>query len=469
MSKDKTKDSFLKGALILGIAGVAVKIIGAFFRIPLGNMIGSTGMGYYQSAYPVYTLFLTLATAGFPTAVAKLVSEKLAIGDERGANKVFKVSSKVLFITGIISFCIFFFGAEWIVTNFIKNPDALNSMRAIAPALIIVPLMSAYRGYFQGQKDMTKIAISQIVEQIFRVVLGLGLAYMLMKSSGPTMGAAGAISGAAIGALASIIYLLAAFARGSKERKERLRKSKKFEEESFGRIFKNLLAVAIPITIGASVMPLVNMVDNGIVIRRLIAAGYSLKEANSMFGQLTGMAMSIINLPAVITTAMSMSLVPSISQAYALGNKEKARKDTLSAVKVTLIIVLPCAFGMASLAGPIMKLLFPAEPSTVGTIKEKARKDTLSAVKVTLIIVLPCAFGMASLAGPIMKLLFPAEPSTVGTILMTLTPCVKFLGLIQTLTGILQGMGKAIVPVIALIVGMTFKITISYTLTAILV
>ena len=419
MSKDKTKDSFLKGALILGIAGVAVKIIGAFFRIPLGNMIGSTGMGYYQSAYPVYTLFLTLATAGFPTAVAKLVSEKLAIGDERGANKVFKVSSKVLFITGIISFCIFFFGAEWIVTKFIKNPDALNSMRAIAPALIIVPLMSAYRGYFQGQKDMTKIAISQIVEQIFRVVLGLGLAYMLMKSAGPTMGAAGAISGAAIGALASIIYLLAAFARGAKDRRERLEKSKRFEEESFSRIFKNLLAVAIPITIGASVMPLVNMVDNGIVIRRLIAAGYSLKEANSMFGQLTGMAMSIINLPAVITTAMSMSLVPSISQAYALGNKEKARKDTLSAVKVTLIIVLPCAFGMASLAGPIMKLLFPA------------------------------------------------EPATVGTILFTLTPCVIFLGLIQTLTGILQGMGKAIVPVIALIVGMTFKITISYTLTAI--
>ena len=118
----------------------------------------------------------------------------------------------MLFITGIISFCIFFFGAEWIVTKFIKNPDALNSMRAIAPALIIVPLMSAYRGYFQGQKDMTKIAISQIVEQIFRVVLGLGLAYMLMKSAGPTMGAAGAISGAAIGALASIIYVLAAFA-----------------------------------------------------------------------------------------------------------------------------------------------------------------------------------------------------------------------------------------------------------------
>ena len=419
MGKDKSKDSFLKGALILGIAGVAVKIIGAFFRIPLGNMIGSTGMGYYQSAYPVYTLFLTLATAGFPTAVAKLVSEKIAIGDDRGAHKIFKVSAKVLFITGIVSFCIFFFGAELIVNGFIKNPGALSSMRAIAPALIIVPLMSAYRGYFQGQKDMSKIAISQIVEQLFRVVLGLALAFMLMRSSGPTMGAAGAISGAAIGALGSIIYLLMAYLRGSKERKERLSTAKHFEEEQFSLILKNLLAVAIPITIGASVMPLVNMVDNGIVIRRLMVAGFSLKEANSMFGQLTGMAMSIINLPAVITTAMSMSLVPSISQSYALGNKDAARKDTQKAVKVTLIIVLPCAFGMASLAGPIMNLLYPS------------------------------------------------EPSIVGTILFTLTPCVIFLGIIQTLTGILQGMGKPMVPVIALMVGMAFKIGISYTLTAI--
>lgn len=419
MGKDKSKDSFLKGALILGIAGVAVKIIGAFFRIPLGNMIGSTGMGYYQSAYPVYTLFLTLATAGFPTAVAKLVSEKIAIGDDKGAHKVFKVSSNVLFITGIVSFCIFFFGAEWIVTNFIKNPQALYSMKAIAPALIIVPLMSAYRGYFQGQKDMTQIAVSQVVEQLFRVVLGLGLAYVLMKASGPAFGAAGAISGAAIGSLASILYLIFAYLRSAKDRKERIANSKAFEEEGVSKIIKSLLVVAIPITIGASVMPLVNMVDNGIVIRRLMVAGFTQAEANSMFGQLTGMAMSIINLPAVITTAMSMSLVPSISQAYALGDKDKARKDTLNAVKVTLLIVLPCAFGMASLAVPIMKLLYPA------------------------------------------------EPASVGTILFTLTPCVIFLGLIQTLTGILQGMGKPTIPVIALIIGMAFKIIISYTLTAV--
>ena len=423
MSNNKGKDSFLKGALILGLAGILVKIIGAFFRIPLGNLIGAEGMGYYQAAYPVYTLFLTLATAGFPTALAKLVSEKMAIGNYKGAHKVFKVSYSVLSITGFVAFCIFFFGADFIVNDIMKNPGAKYAMIAISPALLFVPVMSSYRGYFQGRREMTHIAISQISEQLFRVILGITLAYLFMYSLGPNpgpeQGAAGAIMGATIGAIASIIYLILAYLFKLKTIKREIKSSKKFREESVPRILKKLLVVAVPITIGASVMPLVNMIDTVIVIRRLVEAGFSQTEANVMFGQLTGMAMAIINLPAVITVAMSMSLVPTISQAYAVGNRVKAIKETKSAIKVTLMIVLPAAFGMASLAHPIMKLLYPS------------------------------------------------QPSSVGTILLFLTPCVVFLGLIQSLNGILQGMGKPIVPVICLVIGMAFKIAISYTLTAI--
>jgi stage V sporulation protein B len=423
MSNNKGKDSFLKGALILGLAGMIVKIIGAFFRIPLGNLIGAEGMGYYQAAYPVYTLFLTLATAGFPTALAKLVSEKMAIGDYKGAHKVFKVSYTVLAITGFIAFCIFFFGADFIVNDIMENPGAKYAMLAISPALLFVPVMSSYRGYFQGRREMTHIAISQISEQLFRVILGITLAYLLMNkwgpNPGPEQGAAGAIMGATIGAVASIIYLIIAYLSKLRTIKREIRISKKFKEESIARVLTKLLVVAVPITIGASVMPLVNMIDNVIVIRRLIEAGFTQTQANIMFGQLTGMAMAIINLPAVITVAMSMSLVPAISQAYAVGNRVRAIKETKSAIKITLMIVLPAAFGIASLAHPIMKLLYPG------------------------------------------------EPSTVGTILLVLTPCVVFLGLIQSLNGILQGMGKPMVPVICLVIGMTFKVVISYTLTAI--
>ena len=423
MGNSNGKDSFLKGALILGLAGILVKIIGAFFRIPLGNLIGAEGMGYYQAAYPVYTLFLTLATAGFPTALAKLVSEKMAIGDYKGAHKVFKVSYTVLAITGFIASCIFFFGADFIVNDIMENPGAKYAMLAISPALLFVPVMSSYRGYFQGRREMTQIAISQISEQLFRVVLGITLAYFLMykwgANPGPEQGAAGAIMGATIGAIASIIYLIIAYLVKLKTIKREIKISKKFKEENIARILKKLLVVAVPITIGASVMPLVNMIDNVIVIRRLIEAGFTQTQANVMFGQLTGMAMAIINLPSVITVAMSMSLVPAISQAYAVGNRIKAIKETKSAIKITLMIVLPAAFGIASLAHPIMKLLFPG------------------------------------------------EPATVGTILLVLAPCIVFLGLIQSLNGILQGMGKPMVPVICLVIGMVFKVVISYTLTAI--
>ncbi len=322
-------------------------------------------------------------------------------------------------MTGLIAFLIFFFGADYIVNDLMNNPGAKSAMLAIAPALIFVPLMSSYRGYFQGQRDMNKIAISQIAEQFFRVILGIGLAYFLMQKSGPEMGAAGAIMGATIGAVASILYLIFTYLKGSKQRKIDIKNSKHFKDESVGRILKKLLVVAIPITIGASVMPLVNMIDNVIVIKRLAVAGFTTDQALTAFGQLTGMAMSIVNLPSVITVAMSMSLVPAISESFALGNRPKARKDTKSAIKVTLLIVLPAAFGMAALATPIMQLLYPK------------------------------------------------EPTTVGTILLFLTPCVVFLGLIQTMNGILQGMGKPMVPVVALVIGMAFKVGISYTLTAI--
>ncbi len=414
----QNKDSFLKGAFILGMAGIIIKVMGAFFKIPLGNLIGAEGMAYYQAAYPVYTLFLTLATAGFPTALAKLVSEKNAIGDYKGAQKIFKVSYTTLFITGIISFSVFYFGAEEIV-NRMGNPGAYYAMLAISPALLFVPVMSAYRGYFQGRRDMTKIALSQIGEQLFRVILGIALAYLLMEQFGPKEGAAGAIVGATIGAVVSILYLIIVYISGSRERKEEIKRSKHFREESVSRIIKKLLVVAVPITIGSAVMPLVNIIDNFIVINRLEVAGFSESQALVLFGQLTGMVMSIINLPSVLTVAMSMSLVPAIAEAFAVNNIPKARKDTKSAIKVTLLMVLPAAFGLASLSTQIMKLLYPN------------------------------------------------EPSSIGTILLFLTPCVVFLGLIQVMSGILQGMGKPMIPVIALGTGVIFKIVISYTLTAV--
>lgn len=418
-NNNNNKESFLKGALILGMAGIIVKIMGAFFRIPLGNIIGSTGLGYYQAVYPVYTLFLTLATAGFPTALAKLVSEQRAIGDYGGANKTFRISYTVLFITGLISFSFFFFGADFISSVILKNEGAYAALIAISPALLFVPLMSSYRGYFQGRREMSKIAVSQIIEQFFRVILGIYLAYILMKSYGPQMGAAGGVLGAAIGGFASAVFLIYIYLRGSKARKVEMAKSNHIRVESTGTILKRLLYVAIPISIGACVMPLVNMVDSVIVVRRLTETGFNIEQANSLLGQLSGMAISTVNLLVVIDQAIGMSLVPAISEAYALKQMKRVRKEARTGLKTILLFVLPATFGFAALAGPIMKLLYPA------------------------------------------------EPATLGTMLFVVSPCALFLGLIYAQNGILQGMGKPMVPVIALAIGMVFKVVVSYVLTGI--
>ena len=414
----KTKNSFLKGALILGIAGVIVKILGAFFRIPLGNFIGSEGMGYYQAAYPVYTLFLTLATAGFPTALAKLVAEKVAIEDYNGANKIFKVSYVVLFITGVISFIIFLLGSKFIVNDIMHNPNAYYSMLAIAPSLLFVPVMAAYRGYFQGRQEMQYIATSQIIEQLFRVIVGLVLSLVLMKKLGAVMGAAGAILGATLGAFASILYLAIQYMINKKKMfKENI--TTKNEEQKTKDILRNLLVVAIPITIGSAVMPLVNMVDNIMVIRQLEVAGFSNAHANQLFGQLTGMAMSVVNMPTIITLSLGMSLVPAISELVSLNETEKVKNEIIAAIKVTLYILLPATIGLAVLSTPIMKLLYSG------------------------------------------------ESAALGNIMLSLTPCVLFLGLTQILNAILQGMGRPMIPVIGLLIGIVFKVILTYTLTQI--
>lgn len=174
-----TKDNFLKGAAILGIAGAIVKVLGAFYRLPLGNIIKPEGMGYYQTAYPLYVLLLTLSTSGFPVAIAKLVSEKRALGNYKGAHKVFKIAFLGLLIAAILTSLFVLLNAKTIVVA-LENENAYYSLIALVPALFFVPIMTAIRGYFQGRQNMTPTALSQIVEQLFRVSSGLMLTYILL-------------------------------------------------------------------------------------------------------------------------------------------------------------------------------------------------------------------------------------------------------------------------------------------------
>lgn len=411
------KESFLKGAAILGIAGIFVKIMGAFFRIPLGNIIGAEGLGYYQVGYPIFNFLLAFSVAGFPTAISKLIAEKRALNNYIGANQVFKTSMLVLFIISSTFSIALFFGARFFVDDFVQSPNAYYAVITLAPGLFFVSIQAGYRGYFQGLKDMIPTAISQLIEQLVRVSVGLLLAIYLMKNS-VEYAAAGASFGATAGGIAGLIVILIIYYRHKRKLNEN-KEPLQGERDKASNIVRELMKIAIPITIGASVIPLISLLDTAIVMRRLQAIGFSYFEANNLYGQLTGMATTLINLPQVLTVALAMSIVPVI-----------------------------------------------AESATRNDLKE-IQKDTQSAMRISMLIGLPSAVGLAVLSTPIMQLLFPNEPATVGRVLLYLSFSVLFITQIQTMTGILQGLGKQVIPVVNLLIGALFKLVVTYVLVGI--
>ena len=416
-----SKKTFMKGAIVLGVAGIIVKVLGAFFRIPLANIIGDTGMGYYQTAYPIYVLLLTLSTAGIPTAIARLVSERNAEGDNQEAYKVFKVSFGLLLGIGLVSCAILFLGAPLFVKH-TAAPEAIHAMRAIAPALLFVPIMAAFRGYFQGLQDMSPTATSQVYEQLFRVVFGLGLAILLVPK-GIEYAAAGASFGATAGAVFGLIAIFIVYLRRRKTLQAEIANSIDCgHRESGGTIIKKIIIIAIPITIGAAIMPIMTSLDLVIVQNRLVEAGYTAEQANSLYGQLSGFSAPLINFPQVLTQSVAMSLVPAIAAAYKTKDMDFLRHNVSLGLRTSMIIGLPCAVGLIVLAEPIMKLLYPSQI-----------ESALNAAGCLAIL----AFG------------------------------VIFLSSVQTLTGILQGVGKQMIPVRNLAIGAVFKVAITYILTGI--
>lgn len=416
-----TRDNFLKGAAILGISGIIVKILGAFYRIPLSNMIGDEGMGYYQTAYPLYVLLVAISTSGFPTAIAKIVSEKRALQDYRGAHRVFRISFMGFLFAGIITSLFVFFTAGYIV-DLVGNKDAYYSLIAMTPALFFVPIMSAFRGYFQGRQTMVPTAVSQLVEQLFRVTIGLFLAYQLVGLGLP-QAAGGASFGASAGSIAGTIIIIIIYLREKGNITEEMEASAATKPESVSKIIKDILVIAIPITIGASILPIISTIDTFIIMRRLQEIGFTQKEATALYGQLTGNAQTLINLPQVISMSIAVSLVPAVASAFAKKNFESIRNITKSGVRVTLLIGLPSAFGLFILSTPIIDLLY---------------------YKYDL-----------------------ATKQSTGAILQVLALSLVFLTLIQSLTAILQGIGKIMVPVKNLAIGAVVKTIFTYTLTGI--
>lgn len=348
------KKNFLAGAFVLGAAGVVSKLLGAVYRIPLARLLGGEGMGLYQMAYPIYTTILSLATAGIPVAISIMVAQKETQGLREDIERIFKVSLLLLFLVGMVLSLAVFGGSGWLAEVVLKQKKAQMAIAAIAPAILLSGLMSVFRGYFQGQQKMTPTAVSQVVEQVFRVTFVLILAFWLYPR-GLEWAAAGATFGAVIGGIAGLTVLVFIYLKEGNRRK---RKSIRRTGQSSLGLAKEVFRLAIPVSLGAVVVPLVQMLDAVIVPTRLIQAGFSVSRATTLYGELSGMASVLINLPTIFTIAIATSLVPAVAEAVALNNRHEIKKRINNGLRAALIIALPSAAGLYVLAFPICDLLY---------------------------------------------------------------------------------------------------------------
>ena len=351
------KKSFLQGAVILSVAGVVSKILGALYRIPLARLIGDEGMGLYQMAYPIYTTILALATAGVPVAISVLVSRNKTKGFNGDSQKLFRVSLIVLLTAGIVLTFLVMQSAHFIANYVLKQPLAYYPILAVAPAIIFAGLMSVFRGYFQGHQSMMPTAVSQVFEQLFRVAAVLVLAVILFPR-GLEYAAAGATFGAVIGGIAGLIILVGYYFWFQKKagREQNLL----YSGASSAELAREMVRLAVPVSFGAVVLPLVQMLDAIIVPGRLMAIGYSTSAATALYGQLSGMAAVLISLPTIFTISIATSLVPAVSESLARGEKKALNERLNSAFRAGMIIALPCAAGLFILATQISDLLYAA-------------------------------------------------------------------------------------------------------------
>ncbi|RKD22793.1 hypothetical protein BEP19_11130 [Ammoniphilus oxalaticus] len=409
MSKKVDGSTFLKGAAILGLASLFSKMLGLIYRIPYQNITGDLGYYVYTQVYPLYGTLLILATAGFPIAISKMVSEKLALGDVYGVRKVFRVSVVTLVFTGLITFAGLYSAADWIALKMGNHQLALP-IRSVSFALLIVPPMAAMRGYFQGHQNMAPTAISQISEQFVRVATIIFLAYWFMNTTGNEyLAGAGAVFGAFTGALTGFLVLLVFWRHNKKAQVITVDAdaARRFPEESSLSLIKRILYYAIPICFGALVLPLLQLSDSFTVANLLVKTGYPAEEANILKG-IFDRGQPLVSFGAFFATALSLSLVPAISEA----NARRA----------------------------------------YATIQNRAEL----ALRLTLMIGLPTSIGLAVVAEPVNIMLYQNNEGTLALIVLSFTTIFSTLGI--TSAGILQGLGKVILPARNLLVGVLFKV-----------
>lgn len=340
---------FFEGAALLALAGLLSRLLG-LYRLLLPGILGPEGVGLYHMAYPVYATMLAISTGGLPVAVSKLVADAVAGGQHRTARRVLSLSAALLLLLGACAALVLGLLAPWLAGSVIRDPRAALSLIGIAPALFLVAGMSALRGYFQGYQLMWPTALSQVIEQAVRVGMILLLVVWLMPR-GVAWQAAGAASGASFGSLAGLGVLLWA------ARRTRLPDGGNLGPPA-GQILRELVWLALPITVAGLGVPLMQMGDLFLVPLRLQQMGIGQHLRAGLYGELSGYAMPIVALPQIVTSALVVAIVPAVAAHIAAGERAVAAQRVREGMRLAILVLLPATTGVYLLAPQIMRLLF---------------------------------------------------------------------------------------------------------------
>lgn len=377
-NKNRTKDNFIAQAGILAVAGIITRIIGLLYRSPLAAVIGELGLGYYQSAYNFYTMALLISSYSIPSAISKVIAQKLAVKEYWNAHRLFYCAMGYVLAVGLAASLFLFFGAGLLVEE-----AAIPVLRTFAPTIFIYGILGVLRGYFQAHKSMVQTSVSQIIEQIANAGISVGGACLLInltlgslempadeagRIKHATYGAIGSALGTGVGVLAGLLFMVGMYFLNRDLILRRVGRDRYTEKDSYGSMIRTITLVVTPFILSTAVANLNGFVNNYIYTKLLP----NLREVDSVrqywnWGIYSGQAMTVANIPIAFATAMAAAMIPSVAQLSASGETKLARKKIGMAVKTTMIISIPCAVGLFALAKPAMYFLFP-RPDDVVTL-----------------------------------------------------------------------------------------------------
>ena len=354
------KQNFLHGAAILTAGVVIMKILGAIYKIPLQNILGDVGYGYFFLAYTIYNMLLTISTAGLPVALSRMISEANTLEKPHQVRRIFHIALVTLGVIGFVFSALMFLFPTEMAILFVSKAEVSQCVYAISPAVLLICLTSAFRGYIQGHGNMTPTTVGQVVEVLVKVIVGLVLAvYLTRAGKSLPVSSAGAIFGVTVGSLAALAYMFWCYLR--QYRTLSLEKCARSDDQPapVAGTLASFIKVGVAITLGASVMSLISLIDSKLIQMQLPnVAGIGPALADELYGSYSAMQ-TLYNLPAAFITPMTIAVVPAISAAVARKAHEEACGIAESGIRISAVLAMPMGVGLAVLSGPIVHLLYP--------------------------------------------------------------------------------------------------------------